>query len=121
REEPQTRRRSIPELKAGGADEPAAVVTADRRAGDSQLVPVGTDRDADEIREVAGRAGGLPDDLRPALGRDHGRIDVVDWLVGPSLEGAVQRRDREQSRVVRSEGAVVGEAEPLTSAPGGLT
>ena len=49
----------------------------------------------------------LLDDLDPALGGDERRVDVVDRLVGAALEGAVQRGDREQARVVLGELAVV--------------
>ena len=48
----------------------------------------------------------LLDDLDAAVGGDQRRVDVVDGLVGVALERAVQRRDREQPRVVVGELAV---------------
>ena len=80
----------------------------DRRAGDLDVV----DGDRDEVRVVARRAGALLRHLDPPLRRDQRRVHVVHGLLDAALEGAVQRRDREQSRVVLGEPAVERERDP---------
>ena len=86
-----------------------AVVLADRRAGDTDLVAVRANRDANEVGEVARRAPALLAHLDPALGRDQRRVHVIHQCLRPPLEGSVQRRDGEQARVVAREAAVVRE------------
>src|SRR5262249_57155486 len=93
------------ELEAEGADEPVAVVLADRRAGDTELVSVRADGDADEVGEIARRAPALLAHLDPALGRDQRRVHVVDEGLGAPLEGAVERGDGEQAGGVAPEAA----------------
>ena len=93
-----------------------AVLVTDDRAGGAHLV----DLDADEIGEVAARAAVLLEHLDPALGGDHGRVHVVDGLLGAALEGAVERGDGEQARVVPGERAVVRERDSLGAAFGEL-
>ena len=55
----------------------------------------------------------LLDDVDAALGGDQRRVDVVHRLLDAAAEGAVQRREREQARVVLGELTVVGERDLL--------
>ena len=85
------------ELEAEGADEPEAVLAPDRRPGDAKLVSVRTERDADQVREVAREGASFLDDLHAALRRDHRRVHIVDGLVGrpwkaPFSAATVSRR-----------------------------
>ena len=54
------------------------------------------------------------------LGGDERGVDVVHLLLDAPLEGAVQRRDREEPRVALGELAEVGEVEPPGVAAGEL-
>ena len=115
-EEDHQRRELHLELEAERAHEPVAVLVADRRPGGPDPLAVRADLDPDEVREVAARAAALLEHLDPALGRDQRGVHVVDRPLGPALEGAVQRGDGEQARVVAGEGAVVRERDPLGAA-----
>ena len=61
------------------------------------------DLDAEEVRVVARRLRALLAHLDAALARDRRRVHVVHRTVGAALERAVQRRDRQQPRVVVGE------------------
>ena len=115
-EEDHPRRELEVDREPERAGEEEARLGPDRRARDLDVV----DRDGDEVRVVARRAGALLGHLDPPLGRDHGRVDVVDRLVDAALEGAVQRRDRQQARVVLGDPAVEGERDPARLAAGEL-
>ena len=115
-EEDHPRRELEVDREAERAGEEVAVLRPDRRARDLDVV----DGDRDEVRVVARRAGALLGHLDPPLGRDHGRVDVVDRLLDAALEGAVQRRDGEQAGVVVGDRAVERERDPARVAAGEL-
>ena len=115
-EEDHPRRELEVDREAERAGEEEARLRPDRRAGDLDVV----DGDRDEVRVVARRPGALLGHLDPPLRRDHGRVDVVDRLVDAALEGAVQRRDRQQARVVLGDPAVERERDPARVAAGEL-
>ena len=58
------------EVEAERVDEPLAVVAADRRAGDADLLVAVRDLDAQEVRVVARRLRALLPHLDAALARD---------------------------------------------------
>ena len=65
------------------------------------------DCDRDQVREVARASLLFLFHLDAALGGDYRRVHVVDLVLAAALEGAVQRRDGQQARVVLGELAVV--------------
>ena len=105
-EEHEQRRQLEVELEAERVHEPLAVVAADQRSGDACLLVARADLDAQEVRVVARRLRALLSHLDAALARDRRRVHVVHRPVGATLERAVQRRHREQPRVVVGEPAV---------------
>ena len=109
---------SIAEAERAAEEQPR--LGADRRARDRHLLAVGVDPHLDGVRVVARRAVSLLDDLDAALGRDQRRVDDVDDLVDAPLEGAVQRGDGEQPRVVLGERAVRGDGDPVAAGRGEL-
>ena len=115
-EEDHQRRELEVDRESERTGEEEARLRPDRRAGDLDVV----DGDGDEVRVVARRAGALLGHLDPPLRGDHGRVDVVDRLVDAALEGAVQRRDRQQPRVVLGDPAVEREPDPARVAAGEL-
>jgi len=64
-----------------------AGVLSDRRPRDTYVIC----RDRDEVRVVARRPPFLLDNVDAPIGCDDRGVDVVDRLVGVTLEGAVQR------------------------------
>ena len=98
-EEHEQRRELDLEVEAERAHEPLAVVAADRRARDADLLVAGADLDGSEVRVVARRLRPLLAHLDAALARDQRRVHVVHRPVGAALEGAVQRGRRVSRRV----------------------
>ena len=71
--------------------------------------PSRADDDAHEVRVVLRGGKALLGDVDPAFGGDQRRVHLVHGLVDPTLERAVQRSDRQESRVVLRERAVDGD------------
>ena len=109
REERHVRRELDVDREPERAGEEEAVLGTDGRPGDLDVLAARADDDADEVRVVLRRGEALLRDLDPALGRDERRVDLVHGLVDPTLERAVQRGDRQESRVVLRERAVDGD------------
>ena len=118
--EDEERRELQLDLEAEDVDEPRPVVAADRRPGDAPARAAGAHLDAEEARVVAGGARAFLPHLHPALGGDRRRVDEVDRTVGAAAEGAVERRDAEQARVVVGERAVRRDDDLLRRAVGEL-
>ena len=83
-----------------GAREEQARLGPDRRSRDLHLLAT-LRRHAylEDVHVVARGAEPFLRDRDPALGREQGRVDVVDCLVDPATEDAVERGDRQQPRV----------------------
>ena len=99
------------------AGEEQAVLGPDGRPGDLDVLRSRADDDADEVRVVLRSGEALLGDVDPALGRDQGRVHLVHGLVDSTLERAVQRCDRQESRVVLRERAVDGDGDARGHAP----
>src|SRR5215211_7445255 len=119
-DEDDQRRELHLELEAERADQPDAVLAADRRPRDAQLDVVGEHADADKVGEVPGRTSPLLHDFDPTLLCEQRGVDVVHRLIEAPLERAVQCGGRQQARVVIGEIPVVGELDPLGAAGGQL-
>ena len=105
-EEHDQRRELHLELEAERADEPVAVLVPIVVPATRSFSSPRAHLDADEVREVARRLRALLAHLDAALAAIERRVDVVHRTVGAALERAVQRRDRQQARVVVGEAAV---------------
>ena len=77
-------------------------------------------RDGDEVLELPRGSTLLLAHLDAALLGDERGVHVVDGLLDPAAERAVQGRDREDARVTLGQLAQVAEVEPLGSSPGEL-